>query len=112
MIELKDELFAAPVDEWQHVPIAENHHKWWLRWYRIGDGGKFCFAFESPKGRRYSIITERGRVTNADITLANGKMIASYWPSWGDKPEKMDAVIRLTPTHILDRLSVLLDAIR
>ena len=112
MIELKDELFAAPVYEWRHVPFAENHHKWLLHWYRIGDGGKFCVTFESPRGRRYSFFTERGRVTDADVACANGEMnVASYYESWGDKPERMDAVIRLTPKHILNRLFVLLDAI-
>lgn len=116
MIEMKDELFAAPVNEWHHVPFTVNHHKWWLQWHRIGDNGNFFLSFVSPKKRRYSFWTELGenggRVTDADIVLANGKMtIASYWGGWGDKPERMDAVLRLTPKHILDRLSVLLDAI-
>jgi len=115
MIEMKDELFAAPTYEWRHVPFAENHHKWLLYWYRIGDDGKFCFTFESPKGRRYSFFTtlgeNGGRVTDADVARANGEMIARYWESWGDKAEKMDAVIRLTPKHVIDRLFLLLDAI-
>lgn len=116
MIEMKDELFAAPTYEWRHVSIEENHHKWWLHWYRIGDDGEFCFTFESPKKRRYFFYTalgeNGGRVTGAEVALANGKMnAASYWESWGDSPERKDAVIRLTPKHILDRLFVLLDAI-
>ena len=109
------ELFAAPIYEWRHVPFTENHHKWLLHWYRIGDGGKFSFIFVSPKGRRYSFWTERGknggRVTDADVARANDVIIASYWEGWGDKPERMDAVLRLTPKHILDRLFTLLDAI-
>ena len=44
MIELKDELSAAPVNAWQHVPIMVNRHKWWLHWYRIGDNGNFGFV--------------------------------------------------------------------
>ena len=111
MIELKDELYAAPEDEQRNVPFTANHHKWWLRWYRFGDGGEFCFVFESPKTRRYSFWTGRGRVTDADVVLANGETIASYYEAWGDKPERMDAVLRLTPKHILDRLFMLLDAI-
>ena len=83
--------------------------------YKFGDNGNFFLCFESPKKRRYSYYTERGenggRVTDADVACANGETIASYWESWGDKPEKMDAVIRLTPKHILDKLFVLLDAI-
>ena len=114
MIELKDELYAAPEYEWQHVPFTANRHKWWLRWYRRDDGD-FFFAFVSPKKRSYSFFAERGkhggRVTDADVALANGRTIASYWEVWGDNTEKMDAVIRLTPKHILDRLFVLLDAI-
>ena len=113
---MKDELFAAPIYEWRHVPIAENHHKWLLHWYRIGAGGKFCFTFESPKGRRYSFFAELGkngcgRVTDADVARANGEMIASYCESWGDKTARLDTVTRLTPKHVLDRLAVLLDAI-
>ena len=115
MIDLKDELFAVPEDEWQHVPFTVNRHKWWLRWYRRDDGG-FFFAFVSPKKRSYSFFAERGknghgRVTDADVALANGDTIASYWEVWGDRPEKMDAVLRLTPKHILDRLHVVLVAI-
>ena len=112
MIEMKDELFAAPIYEWNSVPFTENHHKWLLQWYRIGDNGDFFFSFVSPKKRRYSFYTEGGRVISADIAGAkNDARIASYYESWGDKPERMDAVLRLTPKHILDRLSVLLDAI-
>ena len=115
MIELKDELYAVPVYEWRHVPITVNRHKWWLRWYRFDEDGKFFFSFSSPKKRCYSFFTERGkdggRVSDADVTIASGDMIASYCEVWGDSPERMDAVIRLTPKHILDRLFVLLDAI-
>ena len=115
MTELKAELFAAPEYDWRHVPITASRHKWWLRWYRRDDGG-FFFAFVSPKKRSYSFFVERGkdgrgRVTDADVAIARGDTIASYWEVWGDKPERMDAVIRLTPRHILDRLSMLLDAI-
>ena len=112
MIELKDELYAAPEDEWQNVPFTANRHKWWLRWYRFGDNGNFFFCFESPKKRRYSYWTERGKkVTDAEVAIARGDTIASYWEVWGDKPDRLDAVIRLTPKHILRRLSTLLDAI-
>ena len=113
MIEMKDELFAAPVYEWHHVPFTENHHKWWLQWYRIGDDGNFFFSFVSPRRRRYSFYTERGgRVISADIAGAdNGARIASYYEDWGDSPARLDAVLRLTPKHILARLFVLLDAI-
>ena len=113
MIEI--ELFAAPVYEWRHVPFEENHHKWLLHWYRIGDDGEFCFTFESPKKRRYSFFTELGknggRVTEADVARANGETIADYYERWGDGPERMDAVLKLTPKHIIDRLFMLLDAI-
>ena len=116
MIDLKDELFAMPVYDWKCVPITVNHHKWWLKMYRAADDGNFCFCFESPKKRRYSFFTElkngRVRLIDADVALANGTKIASYWEAWGDSPERMDAVIRLTPKHILHRLSMLLDAIR
>ena len=115
MIELKNELFAAHMHEWKHVPFTVNHHKWWLKMYRFGDDGEFFLCFESPKKRRYSFRTERGenggRVTDADVSLANGETIASYWEDFGHKPERMDAVLRLTPKHIIDRLFVLLDAI-
>ena len=116
MLEMKDELFAAPLYNWQHVPITVNRHKWWLQWHRIGDDGSFGFVFTSPKGRRYFFFAERGengygRVTDAEVSLANGETIARYWESWGDKPERMDAVLRLTPKHVIDRLSLLLDAI-
>ena len=115
MIELREELFAAPEDEWRHVPFVVAHHKWWLRWYRRDDGG-FFFAFISPRKRCYAFFAEhgkdgRGRVSDADVAIARGDLIASYCEVWGDSPERMDAVIRLTPTHILRRLSMLLDAI-
>ena len=114
MIDLRDELFAAPEYDWRHVPFTASRHKWWLRWYRRDDGG-FFFAFVSPRKRSYSFFAERGkhggRVTDADVALANGKTIASYWEVWGDTAEKLDTVIRLTPKHILDRLFMLLDAI-
>ena len=114
MIELRDELFAAPVYEWRHVPITANRHKWLLRWYHREDG-VFFFAFISPQKRSYAFFAERGkhggRVTYADVTLANGGTIANYWEVCGDKPERLDAVIRLTPKHIIDRLRMLLDAI-
>ena len=115
MIDLKDELYAAPAYTLQRVPITANRHKWWLRWYR-GDDGEFFFAFDSPKQRRYSFFVERwtagrGRVTDASVTIAHGDTIASYRYVWGDSPEGMDNVIRLTPKHILRRLSTLLDAI-
>ena len=115
MIELRDELFAMPMHEWRFVPITINHHEWWLKMYRFGDNANFYFCFVSPKGRRYSFCTERfggrGRVADADVTSVRGETIASYWEARGDKPERLDAVIRLTPRHILDRLSMLLDAI-
>ena len=111
MSELKNALFAVPVYDWQYVPITVNRHKWWLQWYRLGDDGNFCFSFVSPKQRRYIFFTDGGRVTDASVALANGETIASYWEVWGDKPERMDAVIRLTPKHILRKLSMLLDAI-
>ena len=115
MIELRDALFAAPEYEWRHVPFTANRHKWWLRWYR-GDDGEFFFGFVSPKGRSYSYLAERwpggrGRVTDASITIAHGDTIASYRYVWGNSPEGLDAVIRLTPKHILRKLSMLLDAI-
>ena len=113
MIEMTAELYAAPVNEWRHVPFTVNRHKWWLRWYRKDDG-EFFFSFVSPQKRCYSFFAERGknggRVTDADVALANGKTIASYWSLWDDN-EQLDAVIRLTPKHILDRLQLLLDAI-
>lgn len=112
MIELKDELFAAPIHEWKHIPFTENRHKWWLQWYKIGDDGEFFFSFVSPKKRRYSFYTNHGRVTSAYITDAkNGVWIVSYLESWGDKPDRLDAVLRLTPRHIQYRLYVLLGAI-
>ena len=116
MIEMRYEMFDAPIYDWHHVPFTENHHKWWLQWYRIGDNGEFFFSFVSPKGRRYSFYTalgeNGGRVTSADIAGAdNGARIASYYEDWGDSPARLDAVIRLTPKHVMDRLFVLLDAI-
>ena len=116
MIELRDELFAVPVSVWQIVPITANHHKWWLRWYRFDKDGRFFFSFTSPRRRCYAFFAERGkdgrgRVSDADVAIARGDLIASYCEVWGDSPERMDAVIRLTPKHILDRLFVLLDAI-
>ena len=112
MNELMEELNAAPIDDWNVIPITENHHKWWLQWYKSGDDGDFCFTFVSPKKRRYSFYVEGGKVIGTDIAGPdNGARIASYWESWGDKPERMDAVIRLTPKHILNRLFTLLDAI-
>ena len=112
MIELRDELYAAPTYEWRHVPITANRHKWWLHWYRSGGDRDFvCLTFESPRNRRYTYYIEQGKVTDADVALADGSMLASYWPSWGDSPARLDAVLRLTPKHVLDRLSLLLDAI-
>ena len=115
MTELTDELYAAPEYEWRHVPITVNRHKWWLRWYRRDDG-EFSFTFVSPRKRCYSFFVERGtsgcwRVTDASVAIAHGETIASYWEVWGDKPERMDAVIKLTPKHIVHRLHLLLDAI-
>ena len=110
MTDLRNALIAAPEYDWQIVPITVNRHKWWLQWYRLQ--GNFCFAFVSPKHRRYTFFTDGGRVTNASVAIATGKTIASYWEVWGDKPERMDAVIRLTPKHVLRKLSMLLDAIR
>ena len=115
MLELRDELYAAPVYEWRHVPITANRHKWWLRWYR-GDDGEFFFSFISPKKRCYAFFAEswtdgRGRVTDASVAIAHGDTIASYRDVWGDSPEGMDAVIKITPRHILRKLSMLLDAI-
>ena len=111
MIELKDELYAAPEYEWRSVPITANRHKWWLRWYR-GDDGEFFFKFISPKKRSYSFFAVCGRVTDASVIIAHGDTIASYRDVWGDAPQRLDAVIRLTPKHIIDRLIMLLDAIR
>ena len=116
MTELKAELYAVPEYTWQTVSITANRHKWLLRWYREDGDGEFFFEFISPAKRRYSFFAERGkdgrgRVTDADVAIARGDTIASYWEVWGDKPERMDAVIRLTPKHIIDRLTMLLDAI-
>ena len=114
MIEIKDELFAAPADTWNRVPFAVNHHKWLLDWVRFGDECGFCFSCTSPRGRMYSYYTDAGgRVTSAEVVVADGGAnVASYYESWGDSPDRLEAVIRLTPRHILDRLFVLLDAIR
>ena len=115
LADLKDELLAVPVYEWELVPITVNRHKWWLRWYR-GDDGEFYFAFISPKKRCYVFFAERGkdghgRVTDASVADARGYSIANYMEVRGDKPERLDDVIRLTPRHIIDRLIMLLDAI-
>ena len=114
MIELRDELFAMPMYEWRVVPITVNRHKWRLRWYHRADG-VFFFEFISPRGRSYAFFAERdggrGRVTYADVALANGVGIASYWEVWGDTAERLDAIIRITPRHIIDKLYMLLDAI-
>ena len=116
MIELRDELYAMPMRELRHVPYTANRHKWWLKLYRFDDEGNFAFCFESPKKRRYFFSASRGenggRVTEAEVVLANGEEVANYYERWGDKPERLDAVIRLTPKHILSRLYMLLDAIR
>ena len=121
MIELKDELlaaelFAAPIGEWNVIPFFENHHKWSFQWCEFGDDGVFFFSFISPKKRRYSYYVERAeyigsRVSGADVYSADGARIASWWEIQHDKAEKLDAVIRLTPKHVIDRLFVLLDAI-
>ena len=114
MIELRDELFAMPMHEWRFVPYTVNHHKWWLKMYRFGDAN-FLLCFTSPLGRRYSFRTKRGKyggmVTDADVAMAHGENLACYWQDWCATPERKEAVIRLTPKHILDRLSMLLDAI-
>ena len=115
MTEMKAELNAAPIYDWHAVPITENHHRWLLDWQKTGDDGEFFFVFVSPKKRKYAFWAEcgenGGRVVSAEVSAANGVTTASYDESWGDKPERMDAVLRLTPKHILDRLFVLLDAI-
>ena len=115
MIEIKDELFAVPKDEWQPVPFTVNRHKWWLLWYRFGDNGNFFFCFKSTRGRSYYFRAARGenggRVTEAYVARANGETIADYCEGWGDGPERMDAVLKLTPKHIINRLHMLLDAI-
>lgn len=121
MNELKDELFAAelfaaPIGEWNVIPFFENHHKWRLQWCEFGGDGVFFFTFISPKGRRYSFFTERAeyigvKVSGADVYSADGMRIASWWEIQHDKAEKLDAVLRLTPDHIIDRLHLLLAAI-
>ena len=116
MTELRDELFAMPMHDWRFVPITVSRHKWWLIMYRFEGNANYYFCFVSPRGRRYSFRTGRGkggcgRVTDADVELATGETIASYWQGWCDTAERMDAVIRLTPRHIIDRLMMLLDAI-
>ena len=112
MNELKEELNAALIYDWNVISFTQNRHKWQLQWYKAGDDGEFCFSFVSPRKRRYYFYTNGGRVIGTDIVGPdNGARIVSYWESWGDKPERMDAVIRLTPKHVLRRLFVLLDAI-
>ena len=117
MTELKAELFAMPMHAWRFVPITVSHHKWWLKMYKLGEDGNYWFCFESPTRRRYSFRVRRERedgrvrVTDADVTTARGETIACCWEGWCYKPDRLDAVIRLTPKHILDRLFVLLDAI-
>lgn len=111
MNELKDELNAALIDEWHVTPITENHHKWLLEWYRSGDDGEFVFVFVfvSPKKRRYTYYVDGGRVIGAYIVGSdNGARIAQYWEAWGDKPDRLDAILRRTPRHIQYRLYVLL----
>ena len=112
MIDLKNKLFAAPEDVWQRVPFAANRHKWLLEWVRFGDECGFCFSFTSPRGMTYSFYADvHGMATYAEVVVADGdKAVASY-DCWDDKPDRLDAVIRLTPRHILDRLHMLLDAI-
>lgn len=118
MIELtKGELLAAPTDVWNSVSYTVNHHKWDLLWCRFGDGCGFCFSFVSPRKRMYTYYSEggenSGRVTSAEVVVASGdKNVVSYYESLGDKPERLDAVLRLTPKHVIDRLIVLLYAIR
>ena len=114
MIELKDELFAAPADVWNRVPFAVSRHKWLLLWCRFGDNCGFCLSFVSPRGRMYSYYPDsHGIVTSAEVVVADGgQNVASYYKSWGDKLTRLEAVIGLTPKHILDRLHMLLDAIR
>lgn len=118
MIEMKAELIAMPIHAWKHVPITVSRHKWWLKIHKIGDDGEFFCCFESPKRRRYSFWVEleklengHARVFNAEVSCANGETIARYCESWGDSPARMDALLRLTPKHIIDRLLMLLDAI-
>lgn len=108
MIELTDELYTASAYDWHHVPYTVNHHKWWLQWYRLNDA-RFFFSFVSPQKRRYSFFVDGVRVLDASVARANGEKIAWYW-SWDDK-EDLEALVRLTPAHVLDRLSLLLDAI-
>lgn len=110
--ELKDELNAALIYDWNVIPITENHHKWLLGWYRYGDDGEYCFTFISPRKRRYTYYVDGGRVIGADIAgHDNGARIAQYWAEWGDKLDRLDAVLRLTPRHIQRRLYMLLEAI-
>lgn len=111
MIELKDELFNAPIEmKWYRVPYMVNHHKWVLLWCRSGDR-EYCFSFVSPANQWYTYYTEGGIVIGADAAGADGA-IAWYHKGWGDKLDKLDAVLRLTPTHIIDRLFALLDTIK
>ena len=112
LIELKEELNAGLLYDWNVIPFAENRHKWLLEWYRSGDDGDFCFSFVSPRRRRYAFFTAHGRVIGTEIAGPdNGASIANYWESWGDSPARLDAILRLTPQHVLRRLYTLLDAI-
>ena len=115
MIELRDELSSLPMHEWTFVPITVSRHKWRLKIYKFGDEGNYWFCFCSPMQRKYSFRTGREdgrvRVTNADVALANGETIACYLEGLCDTAKSMDAVLRLTPKHIIDRLLMLLDAI-
>ena len=112
MIALKDELYAMPMHEWRHVPYTVSRHKWWIKMYRFGDED-YEFCFESPQKRRYFFHTSHdGCVDGAEVALANGDTIADYREIWGDSPARLDAVLRLTPKHVLNRLFLLLDAIR
>ena len=115
MTELRAELFAMPMHDWRVVPVTVSRRTWWVIMYRLEGNANSYSCFVSPRGRRYSFRTGRGkhggRVTDADVAIATGDMIARYCEVWGDTPERMDDVLRLTPRHILDRLSMLLDAI-
>lgn len=112
MNELKDELNAALLEDWHTTPIMENHHKWLLEWYKSSGDGAFVFVFVSPRRRRYAYYIDGGKVIGADIAGPdNGARIAWYWADWGDKLDRLDAIVRRTPRHIINRLCVLLDAI-
>ena len=114
MTELRDGLSAMHIHEWRFVPITVSHHKWWLKIYKFGAEG-YWFCFISPMRRKYSFRASREdgrvRVTNADVALASGETIACYLEGLCDTAKSRDAVIRLTPRHILRKLSMLLDAI-